>query len=871
MDLVAPEPGIRFRDIVSVATGTRLGIYEILAPLGAGGMGEVYKARDTRLGREAAIKLLPPETSADPVRRQRFEHEARAASALNHPNIITIYDIGSADGTTYIAMELVDGRTLRELIASEPLRVPRLLDIAVQAADGLAKAHAAGIVHRDLKPENLMVTRDGYVKILDFGLAKLIEPISDEDSALPTMAASPTQPGTVMGTAGYMSPEQASGQPVDFRSDQFTFGAILYEMATGVRAFRRQTGPETLVAIIREDPQPLAQLNPNAPAPMRWIIERCLAKDPEERYASTKDLARDLRSVRDHLSETSVSRAVEAAEPARLPRRGWLLPAAIAILVGGAAALVVERATGIGRPVPPQFQRLTFRRGTISSARFAPDGNFVIYGAAWEGNPLEIFSTRPESPESASLGFPSGDVLAVSSAGELAVALGRHFTLGWQSLGTLARVSLSGSSPREVLDQVQEADWSPDGKELAVVHQVADRHRLEYPIGKTLYETSGWLSHPRVSRDANRVAFFEHPIRGDNDGRLMLVGSEKPRELDQVTGAAGLAWSADGKEIWYSARGLQSANPSGKIRLVARFPGGAVLEDIFRDGRVLFKRTSWRREIVGLAPGEARERNLSWLDWSFPADLSSDGKFLLFDEQAEGAAPRGGYLSYLRKTDGSPPVLLGQLRALALSPDGKWALTMPPGGGSQLTLTPTGSGQPKTLPRTNLVYQWATFFPDGRRILATANEAGHGVRLYVQEIEGAKPPRPISPEGLSAFFKPISPDGRIVAAIGPDREIVLCPTDGGPPHPLPGGVADELPIAWTGDGRSLYVSRWTMPARIDLCDVATGKRSLWKELVPPDPAGVLAIGPIRITPDGKSYVYSYRRTLEDLYVATGLR
>ena len=248
----------------------KLGPYEIVAPLGAGGMGEVYRARDAKLGRDVAVKVLPEAVAADAGRRQRFEQEARSASALNHPNILTIYDIDAADGRTYIAMELIEGRTLRELVASgEPLPTRKLLDVATQTAEGLAKAHSAGIVHRDLKPENLMVSKDGFVKILDFGLAKLIEPVSLDQSALPTAVAAPTTPGTVMGTAGYMSPEQASGQSVDYRSDQFTLGAILYEMATGKRAFARKTGAETLVAIIREEPEPLSQLAPKSPAPVR--------------------------------------------------------------------------------------------------------------------------------------------------------------------------------------------------------------------------------------------------------------------------------------------------------------------------------------------------------------------------------------------------------------------------------------------------------------------------------------------------------------------------------------------------------------------------------------------------------------------------
>src|SRR6266487_4582008 len=256
---------------MTLAAGSRLGPYEILSPLGAGGMGEVWKARDTRLGREVAIKVLPAEVAADPSRLKRFEKEARSASALNHPNIVTVYDIGASDSVSYIAMELVAGKTLREVLFSGPLPVKRLLQVATQIADGLARAHEGGIVHRDLKPENVMVTKDGLVKILDFGLAKLTQvDSSGEGSHLPTETG--TSPGVVLGTAGYMSPEQASGQPLDFRSDQFSLGSILYEMATGQRAFQRKTGVETLVAILREEPKSIAELNPAAPAPLRWTI-----------------------------------------------------------------------------------------------------------------------------------------------------------------------------------------------------------------------------------------------------------------------------------------------------------------------------------------------------------------------------------------------------------------------------------------------------------------------------------------------------------------------------------------------------------------------------------------------------------------------
>jgi eukaryotic-like serine/threonine-protein kinase len=856
---------------MSLSGGSRLGPYEVLGPLGAGGMGEVYRARDAKLGREIAVKVLPSPTASDPDRRQRFELEARAASALNHPNILTVYDIGEADGSLYIAMELVEGKTLRELVASgEPLPTKKLLDVATQIAEGLAKAHAAGIVHRDLKPENLMVSKDGYVKILDFGLAKLTETVTQDASVLPTAIAAPTQPGTVMGTAGYMSPEQASGQSVDYRSDQFTLGAILYEMATGKRAFQRKTGAETLVAIIREEPEPISQAAPKAPAPVRWIVERLLAKDPEERYASSKDLARDLKSLRDHLTESSLSGALDAPVPARVSRRGWLAPALLALLLGAALSLLAAKGLHLFAPAAPVFQRLTFRRGTIISSRFAPDGKSVVYSATWDGEPLEVFSLRPESPESKSLGFPTARLLSVSRGGELAISLGWRNVIGWESAGTLARVPLSGGAPRELMENVDDADWSPDGQQLVVMHRVGDRARIEYPLGTVLAETSGWFSHPRLSPDGGTLAYIEHPERGDNAGRLILldIASKKRAEGPNFGGFASFAWDRRGELIGGGGNGkLQRIARSGTGRTVLSVPGGFLPADVAPDGTLLAQRSNWRREMVGGAAGASGERNLTWLDWSFPNDLSDDGKLLLFDEQSSG---RETYLCYVRKTDGSPAVLLGKAKGFGLSRDGRWALTTNPKA-DQLTLIPTGAGSPKDLPKSGLLYQWGQFFPDGRKLLLYANEPGRSARLYVQDVDGGKP-RPITPEGFGlAWGKSISPDGMTAVVVDPDRKLVLFPTNGGDSRPVPGALPDEQAWGWTADGRSLYVGKVSLPAHVDVCDVATGARRLWKNIVPPDPAGVLTIGPVLITPDGSSYVYSYRRVLDELFLVTGLK
>ena len=390
----------------------RLGPYEFIGRLGAGGMGEVHRARDTRLGREVAIKLLPPEFSADADRLRRFEKEARAASSLNHPNIVTIYEVERIDSTSFIVMELVDGKTLRDLVAEGGMPVRRLLAIAVQVADGLARAHAAGIVHRDLKPENVMVTKDGLVKILDFGLAKLAHPEREggELTQGPTVSGG-TSPGVVMGTVGYMSPEQASGHPVDFRSDQFSFGSLLYEMATGKGPFRRADGARRLSRrSSRTSPSRSRAINARIPAPLRWIIERCLAKDARERYASTEDLARELAGVRDHLSEASFSSEAIAIAPAPSRRRLVSALAIAAVLALSAGVFTLGRRAG-EKPIPT-FQRLTFRRGGLGHARFAPDGRTIVYGARWEGGPQRLYSSQTDSPEPRLLDLPPADILA---------------------------------------------------------------------------------------------------------------------------------------------------------------------------------------------------------------------------------------------------------------------------------------------------------------------------------------------------------------------------------------------------------------------------------------------------------------------------
>ncbi len=854
---------------MTLEAGATFGPYEIVEPIGAGGMGEVYRARDTRLDRDVALKVLPEGSAQDVERRARFEQEARSASALNHPHIVSLLDIGEQGDVAYIVMELVEGKTLRQLLASGPQPIRRVLDIAVQIVEGLAKAHSAGIVHRNLKPDNVIFSKDGFAKILDFGLAKLTQQDPQENSAVATATEAGTRPGAVLGTVGYMSPEQASGRRADYRADQFALGVLLYELATGERAFQRDSAAETLAATIRDEPEPIAQLRPTTPAPLRWIVERCMAKDPEDRFASTVDLARDLASVREHLSEAGSATDLAAPRRTRLPQAGLL----------AVAGLIVGLALGYGfRPASRPgaadltFTRLTYSRGAVQAARFAPDGQTVVYSASWEGQPSQLFSVRFDSPESRVLGLPNAELLSISSTGEMALSLGRRFIFGFETTGTLARAPLGGgTAPREILEGIQEADWSPDGTGLAVVRDAGERRRLEYPIGTMLFETTGWISQARVSPDGLRVAFVEHPERGDNRGNLTVVETADLEQSVLALAPNGLEWSPDGRELWTS--GFAAVDLEGNSRRILAVPGGGFLQDVSSDGRLLITRTNWQREIIGLAPGGAEEQNLSWLDWSYPRDVADDGSLVLFEEQNIGGPSANEYAIYLRPTDGSQAVRLGEGRALGLSPDTSWVLAVTGSGeATELVLMPTGAGERKSVLQGPATYESASWFPDGTRVLVSGNEPGRAGRLFIVDLEaGAK--QPISEEGVTVYhWRALSPDGRLAVARGPDLSLQIYSTEGDPARPLPAANADDVPIRWTADSRSLFVQAGAdIPTRIEVVDVETGARRPWKELTPPDPAGILALGPIRLSADGKSYVYSYRRIIDDLYVVDGVR
>jgi Tol biopolymer transport system component len=857
--------------------GSRLGPYEIVAPIGAGGMGEVWRARDPRLGREVAIKVLPASFSADADRLRRFEQEARAAGILNHPNLTAVHDIGTHEGAPYVVQELLEGETLRSTLAGGKLSTRKAIDYSLQIVHGLAAAHEKGIVHRDLKPENIFVTNDGRVKILDFGLAKLTH-TEDKNQAtnLPTEAAG-TEPGVVLGTLGYMSPEQVRGKPADARSDIFSFGAILYEMLSGRRAFYGDSAADTMSAILKEDPPDISVTNQSVPPGLDRIVRHCLEKSPEQRFHSAHDVAFDLEAL-SGISQPRASAALPALSRRRMP--GWLLVIP-ALGIGVLAGRAIWKAPAAAAP---SFHRLTFRRGFVTAARYVPDGQTAVYSALWDGSVnSELFTKRLDSAGPLRLDLKEGALCSVSGSGEMLLLHDIRIASGYAMVGTLARAPVSGASARDLLEDVGSADWAPDGQSMAVVRAPAWRYRLEYPAGKVLYETSGWIGGVRVSPRGDAVAFFDHPQFGDDRGDVAMIDRAGRKTVLSKGWASeqGLAWSPGGKEIWFTAtdvgtdRRLWAVTPAGRQRFIAASPGDMTLADISKGGQVLFQHGRMQIGLLGLAAGETRERDLSALDWSRAPILSADGKTLVFSEEGEAGGP--DYSVFIRKMDGSAPARLGEGEGLALSPDGKWVLaglirTSP----VELVLLPTGAGDPKPLKKSPVGADLTTasFFPDGRKVLFTGSASGRPRRTYEQDIEGGDP-RPVTPEGVTGEI--LDREGRRLVVRGEGGALALLTLEGGATRPLAGSEPGDRPLRWSDDGRFLFVrprrsdAAGALTDRVVRIDLSAGRRELWKEFRPADTSGMSAVNVTAITPDGKTLAATYQRRNSDLYVAEGWR
>jgi eukaryotic-like serine/threonine-protein kinase len=851
---------------MTLASGTKLGPYEIAAPLGAGGMGEVYRAVDTRLGREVAVKVLPAGLAKDADRLRRFEQEARTVAALSHPNILGVHDIGTHDGAPFLVSELLEGQTLREKVEAGPLPVRRAIEYALGIAQGLAAAHEKGIVHRDLKPENVFITRDGRVKILDFGLAKLVKPEEGHETVV-TLASPATLPGMVLGTVGYMSPEQVRGESSDARSDIFSFGAVLFEMLTGKRAFKRDTAAETMTAVLREEPPELNDTGWQGPLGLQRILTRCLEKGVERRFQSASDLAFAIES----LGGTSSTRSVEQPKTSR----AWLpwTAIALALLALGTGLWLVGRWSA-AKP-QPRFTRLTYRQGYLSNARFAKDGQTVVYSAQWDTDPLQLYTVRMEFPQSTKVDLPSATLLALSPSGDMELAVDPVSDPYFFS-GTMAQAQMAGGTPRSQEKDVIAADYAPDGKTLALVRLANRKVQLEYPAGKAIYATAGYLDYVRISPSGKEVAFVEHPVYGDDRGWVCVfdaAGNRKQLTREYAT-LQGLAWSRNGSEVWFTAsdstdRQIFGVSLSGKQREVLTTPLGTRILDIAADGRVLLASEQHRADITGIDPATGKERRgLQWFDGSMVGDILPDGKAFVFLEWGGPAGPL--YLTVYRKLDGSAPVALGPGAVPRFSPDGTMVatriVTRPP----QVGLNPIGAGESRRLPVGDITSLGnVVWFPDGKHLLLTGAAEGQSMRSYEMDLEGGKP-QPLGPPDF--IGSAVAKDGKRIAGRNASAQAVVFDRETQKLQVIPGVEPQDQFQNWTTDGNGLLVvSATPRDARVYRVEVTTGKRTLLQTVEPPDKAGSSQSVRLAYAADSKTYVYSTVRVLGTLYVVEGLQ
>ena len=859
---------------MSLVPGTKLGPYVIEAPVGAGGMGEVYRARDERLERDVAIKVLPTGVAGDPGRRTRFEREARAVAALSHPNILAIHDIGEGESFLYAVTELLDGQTLRErLTAQGALPVRKGIEIAIQIARGLSAAHDKGLVHRDLKPENLFLLKDGQVKILDFGLARQSVDAGLETSATRTVAVL-TDAGTVMGTVGYMAPEQVRGEAVDQRTDLFAFGAVLYEILSGQRAFRRDTAAETMTAILREDPPELTASRAELSPALERIVRHCLEKDPTQRFQNARDVAFALEAF----SGTSISGSAITVSPRA--RRSWVTAAAMAtVAIAGLAAGYFLNTSRASESAPElTFDTRTWDAQWITNARFGPDGQTIVYSASATGNVPDLFVIRQGTSIPQPLGQPRTHLLSVSKTGELAVLTNATYTNHRLFAGTLTRMTMDGAA-RPLMENVREADWSPDGSELAIIHDLGDKDRLEYPTGKTLYEVGGgYISDPSVSPDGSRVAFLEHSVRYDDCGWLKVVdrNGAVTTLAGEFWGGEGVAWSPDGATLFFSSAGPagsgyypQVVNVNGPPNPRPAFPSivSAETMDIASDGRMLVDLGEIRLSMRALLPGESVEREFPWLDLPLAIDMSDDGKWLLFSDEGQSAGQN--YAVALRKTDGTPAVRLGEGSAVALSPDGKWAIgNIPSPAPGRFVLYPTGPGQPKPLDLATVTASRSVDWLDDGRIFLCGGQPGQPPRCYTKAVSGG-PPQAVTPDGMTKGWT--ARDGRTILVVDMEGHWQLIDLETKQTRSIPGSHTDDQVLGWSQDKKSVLVrSSTNVPLPIERIDLATGTRTRVRELMPPDRAGVMVVIPSRMVDDGRVYSYSYWRQLTRAVVVSGV-
>jgi eukaryotic-like serine/threonine-protein kinase len=836
-------------------------------------MGEVYRATDSRLKREVALKVLPADVAGDPSRLARFQREAELLASLNHPHVAHVYGFQQSGAVTALVMELVDGEDLSQRIARGPLPLAEVLSLAKQIAEGLDAAHERGIVHRDLKPANVRVRPDGTVKLIDFGLAKALAPgghVTTTETAL-------SLPGVIVGTPAYMSPEQARGEMAGREADAWSFGVVLYEMLTGNSPFAGPTATDTLVQVLTASPD-LSRLPPGTPPAVHRLIRRCLERSLAERWRNLADARIELEEALADRREPSHTAAPPSTT--RLSRRTVLLSGAAATLLGASGFAGGAWLRRRDRPTSaPSYLRLTFRRGLVRSARFAPDGETILYGALWDGDPCRVHTVRIDGPESRALDLPESNLLAISRTGELALALGPHEG-SIITYGTLARVPIAGGAPRQILDMVRFADWSPDGSELAVIRRAGFGDQLEYPIGKVLVRPDtglgSGLGFVRIAPDGTRLAFVHYASVGSLEGRVSLVdrsGTITPLS-PKYRNIHGLTWRGD--EVVFTAaddrplfRALLAVTPGTAPRTLSRLPTNVTVWDARPDGRLVMAQTDDRSVLIVRSQGDEGDRDLSWLDASVLEDLSIDGRLLLFTEIGQGGGAQSS--AYLRGVDGSASVRLAAGRALALSPDTRWAAVRRSSGDSapDVELLPTGAGEPRRLPADGLQVTGARWLPDGRRIALSAIDPGGGQRLFLHDL-GSGQRTALTPEGVLGWA--LAPDGSAVAVRELDQRIRVHALDGSAPRELAGAREGDSLVGWFTGG---VLVRWLDEPRstrgqIYRIDSKTGVREPWRTILPNDMAGIMALSAFCVTPDGQSQAYTWHRALSNLYLAEGL-
>ena len=816
---------------MSLQAGTRLGPYEIVAPIGAGGMGEVYRARDTRLERTVAVKVLPSHLSASPESRQRFEREARTISQLSHPHICALYDVGREGETEYLVMEYLEGETLAERLARGPLPIEQVLRYGCEIADGLDKAHRQGIVHRDLKPGNVMITKSG-VKLLDFGLAKVLAPASStvDLTALPTQAAPVTREGTLLGTFQYMAPEQLEGREADARTDIFAFGCVLYEMATGSKAFSGATQVSVISSIMKEDPPPISRLQPTSPPPLDRIVRTALAKDPDDRWQSARDVGMQLRAVGDVALEPSTA-AIVSRRP-RIPWVPWLV-AAIALVI--AAVVLLQARAPQTEPVrtirfsaePPAGGAFGFWvEGSFLAV--SPDGSLLAYvasesskGTAAVGplpaegtrrvflRPLAALEARPIpgtegansiffSPDGRSLGFFTKDKLKrvdLSGGAPVSIcdALAGGLSGTWSRKGeiliagphrhSLSRVSAGGGEPEEII----RIDRARGEARIVWPSYLPDGERFLYLLRYT--DGRGELMLGEPGRKPRPVMAVQSSTQYSDPGYLLFAkeGSLLGRRFDAKSGTVK-------GEPFSVAESVRYALSPGTAAFAVSRTGTLIYqphENVLR--LAWFDRTGRELETVGPL---GLYQNVA---------ISPDGRRLLFDRARPGIRAYDIWLRDLERGTESPVTSAIDMESFPRwLPDGNVAYSVVRGSPPHLVRRNLATGREEDLLPAGRMQFAQDFSPDGKTLVYV--ERTDFFHLWTMPLTGTGKPTPFLQGPFEKDQVRFSPDGRYISMISeesgrPEAYVTAFPGPGERIRVSTGGAKSPR---WSRDGRELF-------------------------------------------------------------------